>query len=1009
MRAAADRVFTIPAGNAFVDCLARGLLRQSDGDPLALSAMLVLLPNRRAARSLTEAFLRLGEGAPQLLPRMVPLGDLDAEELLLEGGGSLGAAEDLALAPAIGEPRRTALLSRLVIAWLRARGTALSSAGVIRLARDLGRLIDEAETAEIDWNRLDEIVPQELAAHWQTTRDFLRIVTEAWPGIEAEGGHLGPAARRRLLLDAQAALWSRRPPDHPVIAAGSTGSIPAVARLLAAVAALPQGQLVLPGLDQNPTHELWQAIRRDPSHPQQGLARLLERLELSPREVTLWPEALPESPAAGLVNLALRPAPETESWRDLAAGAGERRQRSWQRALAGITWYDCADPRQEASLIALLLRRNLEQPGKTAALVTPDRALARRVAAELGRWDIEIDDSAGRPLLQSPPLVFLRLLARVLAEELAAEPLLALLKHPFAHAGLERGRLAAGARELERHLLRGPRAEPGFAGLREALGRRAGRRPAMPSGLTDRLERLFARLEERLAPLLALSGSGEVGFDELLDALLQAAEALAEGGGTGGAERLWAEEAGEAAAEALIELRAAAPELPALKPAELPAFLESLLEGAVLRPRYGAHPRLFLWGPLEARLQSADLLILGSLNEGAWPKVADPGPWLSRPMRAELGLPPPERRIGQSAHDMVQALAAGEVVLTRALKQEGAPTLPARWLSRLEALCKVLGLEGDLRRPAAEAAQWVAELDRPEAVRPCQPPAPRPPLAARPRQLSVTRIEAWMRNPYAIFAGSILKLEKLDEIAEEPGPAERGQLIHAVLESFVKAYPQALPQDGEAALQAIAAEAIRTSGLPLPQQQLWQPRLARLLAWYLELEAERRPDCREVAAELSGALELTGPAGAFRLTAKADRLELGLDGRLTLVDYKTGSLPTLLDVGLGLAPQLPLEGAIARAGGFAGLAAAPLASLELWKLAGGQTLGTTLDLSGGKNPDAETLAEQAQAGLQDLVAAFDRPETPYLAHPRPWAAPRFDDYRHLARVDEWSGDSGGES
>ncbi|GAB5468582.1 MAG: double-strand break repair protein AddB [Rhodospirillales bacterium] len=994
----APKVFTVPAGNAFVDALAAGLLRQAGSDPLALAGMTLLLPNRRAARAVSEAFLRLRDGQATLLPRLLPLGDLEAEELVLESGGSLGAESDLALPPAANELQRIALLSPLVEAWMRQEGKQLPAAIVARLARALAQLIDEAETAEIDWGDLETLVPQELAAHWQTTRRFLAIVTESWPTIERAAGLLGPAARRRLLLDAQRSLWRERPPPGPVIAAGSTGSIPAVARLLAQVARLPQGQVVLPGLDQACSGELWEAIAEDPSHPQHGLARLLANLELSPRQIPLWPEALPESDAAGLANLALRPALSTASWRDLALGASQARRAQWRRALAGMTRYDCADPRAEACLIALLLRQALETPGKTAALVTPDRELARRVASELARWQIAIDDSGGRPLLEAPALAFLRLLARAVAEDLAPEALLALLKHPFAALGQPRAALAEDSRLLERWLLRGPRPQPGLAGLRLALtsARQSGR--AVPA---ERLAALLERLEACLAPLLTVSRSAWCGLATLLDSHLNAAEALADDGVEAGAARLWSDDAGEAAAEALSEFREAAPDLADLAPGDYPALFDALLEGRVLRPRYGLHPRLFLWGPLEARLQSCDLLILGGLNEGTWPAQPDPGPWLSRPMRAALGLPPPERRIGQSAHDLVQALAAPEVVLTRAEKQAGAPTLPARWLSRLEALTRVLGLE--LRRPKAQAAAWIAALDRPDAVVPCAPPRPCPPLAQRPRRLSVTRIETWMRNPYAIYARYILRLEKLPDLAEEAGAAERGQLVHAALEAFVKAYPTRLPDDPSQALTDIAAETLREAQLPQAAVLLWQPRLERLLAWYLQMEESRRPTLEQVAAEVSGRLILAGPAGDFELTAKADRLELERGGGLTLVDYKTGSLPSAAEVLQGMAPQLPLEGAIAAAGGFEGIAARPLQGLELWRLAGGSEPGKTLALTGGRRPDAETQAEAAKTGLERLIAAFDREETPYLAQPRPGAAPRFDDYAHLARAAEWGG------
>ncbi len=1006
MNSTAAKVFTIPAGNSFVDCLAAGLLRQAGPDPLALARMTLLLPNRRAARAVGEAFLRLSDGQPRLLPRLVPLGDLEAEELALESGGSLGAAQDLALAPAGSETGRIALLSQLVGAWIRARGQSLPAAAVARLARDLARLIDEAETAEIAWRGLEGIVPEELAAHWQTTRSFLSIVTETWPKIEKSQGLLGPAARRRLLLEAQMALWRQRPPEEPVIAAGSTGSIPAVARLLACIAGLPKGQVVLPGLDQSCSQELWEAIAADPSHPQYGLASLLEVLETAPKRVALWPESLPESDAAALANLAMRPAAATVTWRDLAAGASPRRRAAWQRALAGMTWYDCSDERSEASLIALLLRQGLEEPGKTAALVTPDRDLARRVGAELARWEIAINDSGGRPLAEAPPLAFLRLLAKAVSEELAPEALLALLKHPLAAAGCQRRHLAADTLALERHLLRGPRPDPGIAGLRQALRRAGEANPPLPKERREQLSKLLERVASRLAPLLQLFDGQECSFAALLEGHLQAAEALAAEPDESGATRLWAGEAGEAVAEAIAELRAAAADLPALSPLDYPELFDSLLEGRVLRPRYGLHPRLFLWGPLEARLQTCDLVILGSLNEGTWPAQPDPGPWLSRPMRADLGLPPPERRIGQAAHDLVQSLAAPEVVLTRAAKQEGAPTIPARWLARLEALVEVLGLQDELSRPNQQAAHWVAALDRPDAVRPCPPPAPRPPVAARPRRLSVTRIETWMRNPYGIYARYLLGLEKLPELAEEPGPAERGQIVHAILEAFVKAYPDDLPEDPVSALADIVDRTLSDAGLLAEQQTLWRPRLLRLLEWYLELEGERRPNLETIRAEVGGKLVLEGPAGPFELTAKADRVELTLGGGVALVDYKTGAPPKAKDVSQGLAPQLPLEGAIARAGGFAGVEASPLAGLEYWHLAGGKESGATRPAGGVRGPDAETLAVAAEAGLGRLVAAFDQPETAYLAQPRPGSAPKYDDYAHLARIAEWS--SGGE-
>ncbi|MBT5416144.1 MAG: double-strand break repair protein AddB, partial [Rhodospirillaceae bacterium] len=757
-RAARPGVYTIPPGASFLETLARGVLDETGGDPLALSDYRILLPTRRAVRALAEAFLRQGDGEAMLLPRLVPIGDVDEDELSFALAEAAPDADALAVPPAIPELRRRLLLAELIV---EQSGGRLDADHAIRLAAELARLVDQVQTEGLDFTDLDRLVPTDYAEHWQITLDFLRLVTGRWPARLAEEGAIDPADRRNRLLAAQAARWIAAPPPGPVIAAGSTGSIPATADLLAVVAGMPRGRVVLPCLDRDADDESWRLLAEAaPTHPQHGLARLLARIGIDRNRVADWPGSEPGPAArarARFVAEAMRPAERTDAWRRLAVEDGKS---VTPESVAGLRRVVCPTPREEAAVIALLLREVLEEPGRTGALITPDRALARRVAAELRRWGIEIDDSAGQPLGSTPVGAFLRLSARAAAEGFAPVTLLALLKHPLAAAGQAPARLRARVRALERAVLRGPRPAPGLAGLRRAVESLDEKK--MAKERADALA-LVDDLAARAAGFSALLAERRAGLADLIAAHLGFAEALAESDENSGAARLWRGEDGESAAALAAELHRSAGGLPPVAGADYPALFEALIAGPVVRPRWGRHPRLFIWGPLEARLLHADRLILGSLNEGVWPADPPPDPWLSRPMRSRFGLPLPERRIGLSAHDFAQALGARDVVLTRAERVEGAPTVPSRWLLRLETTMRAAGLfaTDPAIREAWDGGPWQAwqdRLDRPERIAPCPRPAPRPPLAARPRRLSVTAIGTLMRNPYGVYARHVLDL-----------------------------------------------------------------------------------------------------------------------------------------------------------------------------------------------------------------------------------------------------------
>jgi ATP-dependent helicase/nuclease subunit B len=973
-------IFTIPPGLPFVDTLARHLLIEADSDPLRLAEAIVLLPNRRACRSLKEAFLRLSGGTPLLLPRLRPIDAVDEDEI------ALFADEPLDIPPAIGTLERHLLLTRLVMAMGSGRGGhAPSPDQAARLAGELAKLLDAVQIERITFDRLAGLVPEDYAAHWQATLDFLKILTEHWPILL--GDRLDPQDRVNRVIDSLAANWRANPPEGPVIAAGSTGSRPATAALLAVVADLPQGRIVLPGLDTHLDEASWAAL--EPAHPQFGLKALLDRLGIERRQVKpLMRDHDPRAARIILLSEALRPAATCEAWRDLPEFP--------PATLDGLSRLDAASPREEAGAIALLLRQALEDDGKTAALVTPDRDLARRVAAELERWDIAIDDSAGRPLLTSEPGTFLRLLAEMVAEDFAPHATLACLKHPLASGGSDTAGFRNQVRRLDRLALRGPRPAAGIGGMRRAT-------------LDGKIIRMLDSVEAALAPFLDLMARDAVPLAELVRAHMEAAETLAADDRLDGALRLWRGEAGEALGRWAGELgnaaQAVAAVLPPIPPSCYPALFDELLAGGVVRPAWGRHPRLSIWGPMEARLQHADLLVLGGLNEGTWPGEAEADPWMSRPMRQSFGLPAPERRIGLSAHDFAQAFGAPQVVVTRSQRVEGTPTVPSRWLMRLDAVLHKLGFT-DADAPSRwhadqmgpQCLDWQAVVDQPAAKAEIARPAPRPPVAARPRKLSVTEIETWMRDPYAIYAKHVLGLKALKPIDEDPGAAEYGNLVHKAIERFVIENPGPLGADAEARLIAIGedvfAEALNRPGL----WAFWWPRFCSVARWLVAHERGRRPDIARIFCEIKGELSIDAPGGSFLLHARADRIDVLADGTLALIDYKTGMPPSAKEVAAGYAPQLPLEAAIARNGGFAGMAAAEVARLLFWRLKGGAEGGE--EKSAGE--DCPNLATEALDGLKALVATFDDPATPYEARPHPDRAPKYSDILHLARVREWS-------
>lgn len=989
MTARRPDIYTIAPDVPFLDALAEGLLARHfvREEPLGFAALSVLVPTRRAARTLAETLAatarRQGLGNVLALPDIRAIGDVDEEEVFLM------ARHALDVPPALPPWQRRLMLTRLVLTWLgRTRADeAPTSAQALRLAVRLESLLDRMDTHGCAREAIETLVEGDRAQHWSQTVDFLKILTEAWPAILSAHGSIGPAERYKRLVAALVDQWAEEQPSAPLVIAGALGARPTERALMAAALARKAGAVILPGLDLEMSEEAWQAV--DESHPQGAMKTLVAELGLARADVRPWPYGARTGvdTRTRLLKEALAPWQMTARWSTLVAETSEEQPR--------LALLPAAHRGAEATAIALILRATLEVPGRTAALVTPDRALARAVRETLERFGVVIDDSAGQPLALTPPAVFLRLIAAVAAEALRPVPLLAVLKHPLAALSFAPAEARVRARRLDREVLRGLRPGAGIAGLREALNARA-READAP------LRTLIDRLEASLSPLLEVFARGDpVPFGELLALHLAAGEALAATQTEAGTARLWAGEGGRVLSQHLEAVAEALAALPARPPAEYAGFFDALLEGAVIRPLRGQHPRLHIWGPLEARLHAADVMVLGGLSEGTWPSGTEPDPWLSRDMMRRLGLPAPEERRGLAAHDFLCSASVAETVfLTYPLKVDGAPTLPSLWLVRLKGLAEHLGLDLGSNQPWL---MWADALDRPhESIAPTMRPAPRPPLEARPRRLSVTEISTWLRDPYAIYARHVLKLAPLEPLEREADASLRGQIVHTVAEAFATRELDPFEASSAEVLLELAERELESKGAGTEVTALWRPRLRKVVAHLLKLERQARAEgLRPRAVEISGVLSIEGPGGPFTLSARADRIDSDAQGKLVIIDFKTGKGPSKKQIEELIDPQLPLEAAIALAGGFKGLREVPIAALRL--VAFGMASageGQVIDLQ-----DVPTLARRALEALSARVRLFDDAATPYVSRLMPEFLSSDGDFDHLARVREWSSDA----
>lgn len=996
MKIERPRVYTIAPGGHFLDVLAKKILagfpldETQDSRPL-LSDWTILLPTRRAARALSRMLYEKAGHKTLLLPNIRPIGDLDEEHLAQNSEGDLPNA--------ISATGQLFIMLELLQQWAAvnpqlglAREIAASQSQCLGLAESLLELVEQVEIEEIGFEKIAEIYDVDLSSHRAAILSLLAILQIALPQKLHVENLLGAAERRSRLIRMEATHIMEGRHKGPLIAAGSTGTIPATRALLKAIANYQQGAVIIPGLDCEMGEDEWQNLAAD--HPQHSLKTLIAGLDIIRSEV------LPLEPEAGLRNWAsseiMRSSQTTEKWH----GILQNKSGKLPAALKGINLIEAPNRHIEARSIALILRHALEIPDQRAALVTPDRDLASRVKAELARWNISIEDTAGVPLTQFGIAALAQRLLDLVISGFSTANLVSLLRHPDCNLGLSHAQLEARLNQLEVAVMRGYGPTSGLQNLKTAFERTFLSRqenshlhPVIAKLSDDDWQAMQVVADKIVSCLAPLDTNETIPFLEQLSRIWNCLQNLAPQLDYEKPENqkfllIWQEIQSEAVHHTPTDAVTTA------------VLISHLLRKETVRNEDVTHARLAIYGVLEARLMPADVMVLGGLNEGKWPSQPDSGPWLNRPMRKIFGLNQPEREIGVSAHDFVRGFAYPTVYLTWSKRLDDAPQIPSRWILRLRAVLKAANLPEDF----AVNQYWVklAEaLDESEGLSPVSKPRPAPPNVARPNKFSVTEVEKLIRDPYAIYARKILRLEPLPDFARQADPPLRGTLFHEAIGNWNKLQPHSLLPD---CFELLIAEGKKTFAPFMGDPEIssfWWPRFKRMARWLCENEPALRQSLLHVNSEISGQLEFEINDIPHKLTVRADRIDQLENDGSQIIDYKTGIPPSGKQVVSGLSPQLPLEAAILLGGGFDQLAKPSNIQLLYIQISGGLQPGKIVAVEPPENMNVKDLAQKHLNGFKSLLGKYANSAQHYLPRVMPLKDQDEQEYDHLSRFKEW--------
>ena len=959
-------IINISSTLSFVDVLAKKLIDQYKNDEIGLANVIVLMANRREVVSLKNAFVRQQGLSPAILPRIISIGDLEEDEIFLQKEEYI-AKDDFV--PSINPLERLFLFTKIIVSKPADFGLpSVSFSQAYMLAKELASLIDSIQNEKKDVGALEDLVPEEYSEHWQETLKFLRIITAYWPKILQERKVCDVVEKYNSLLAAKSTLWNKTKPSDHIVAAGIYADYPEIQNLLKSICDLENGEIYINGLDRYLDEESWKSISE--THPQYQLKKLLEFLEIERKDVKEFRKSI-NPQRERFVSEVMRPAKTTGEWLNLAREPFDR------EATENLHVLECENIQHEAIAISLILREAIEEDGVTAAVVSPDRTLSRMIEAELTRWGIDIDDTAGKPLNQQPTMIFLRQVFAAAQEEYNNVEFLSLLKNPFCRCKMDTFEFNKRVRDYETLILRKKKTE-----LNDSQEDKT---------ITE-LELWKKEIRQKLFPLTQMLKNPIVNARELIYEHLKTAEELASTKDEDGARILWKGENGKKCAEFFSSIIEQIGIIEQIKTVEYLDFIEALATDISVRKSYGTHPRLKIMGPLESRLNNFDIIVIAGCNEGIWPTTTKADPWMSRGMKYKIGLPLPEKSSGVLAFDFANLLSQKNVYITRAKRVDGAPSNKSRWLLRIETVLQAAKIAQESIFDQTYT-KWAKLLDKPEEYKKIKAPMPIPAVKLRPRKLSASGLGDLIDNPYVAYAKYILKLYALNDIDGETNASDFGNIVHKVLEIFCKRYPKELPQNAQEIMLEIGKDVFAEAEIEEKKKRFWEAKFKKMINWAWEEEKKERPFIKNIYSENNGKMQIKLPAGEFVLTSRADRINVLKDGNVSIIDYKTGSfVPTKTAVKAYKAPQLLLEALIAECGGFDSLPSQKVESIKYWKLG-----DKVIEL---KDKDLEKMLEDGESVIKSTLEKYDVEGTPYEFN----ASPKYcknKDYDHLARISEW--------
>lgn len=960
MSANYPNIYNVCNSCSFWDTLASIYLNKYKNCEFKLASALFLVPNRRACSTLMGAFVRQQGPKPVILPQIVPITEIDDDELFFDKFNVANSEFDNILSP-INKEERLFIFTKLIMSKPHEFGLKqISLVQAFNLSNELANLIDTACNQGLSFDKLKLLVPEKYAIHWQETLKLLKIITEFWPKILKERNAIDVCELKKQLLFCQADVWKKQKTEKVVVAAGITASFPAIVELLNAIKNLPNGEIYFAGINNFADDTYWNAI--DESNPQFELKELLAILDIDRKKINNL-NVSTNTEREKLISEIMRPAIISDCWRNLT------KQIDVLKATKGVSLLECKTQRDEAIAIALKMREVLNIPEKTVALITYDRNLARRVMAELSRFNIKIDDSAGIPLHLSPIGIFLRLIVDA-CENLDSEvSLISLLKNPFMLLGESPATFRKKVYNYDVSIRRKNNKES-----------------------DDDTADFIKNIKNELSEFASLLNKKNVSFHDIILKHIQLAEKLSSSDEYEGAKILWRGDAGKCAAKFIAKVLESSHVLGNIDGKDYLPLLSELMSLESIRSNYGTHPRLNILGPIEARLCHFDYVIIGEFNDGFWPKPTQADMWMSRPMKKDFGFSLPEKNIGILASDLCNFLGNDNVIITRAERVDGVPMKKSRWLLRLETVLDAL--DYDIHNIyASDFLSFVNKIDLPERVTPISAPNPCPPIKARPRKLSASALDLLITDPYSVFAKYILKLFPLDELDIPLDQRDYGTLIHKIIEEFNNTYPTELPDNAYDILIEIGKKHFHLSNIGKELEAFWFPKFEKTAKWIIEQEKNYRPTIKTINNEIEGEIIYSMPNGDFKFTAKADRIDELKNGSINIIDYKTGKAPSKSQIKSGYALQVILEAIIASKNGFNKIKNKNIEKLIYWQLG-----KTNLEL----NASEDDLINKTEDYILRLISAFDFETTPYLSRPTPKYVSKNKDYEHLARIREWS-------